>query len=144
MNLEPLTGSLTSYLFENAFLNILPAIVYDIDLPMRPFEFEGEVQDTSVGLSRIQFDGLDWRDLAGREFRFPINPTEGYVDGSMYLGGVHNPADVTRIRFGSLDGTMLTAELDIQLDFTYEGPGYLGKPHYTWNIVLETRTLDIS
>jgi hypothetical protein len=43
MNLEPIMGLLTSCVFENEFLNILPTVVFDIDLPVRPFEFEGEV-----------------------------------------------------------------------------------------------------
>ena len=137
MNLEPLTGKLKNYVFENEFLKILPAVVYDINLPIRPFEFEGEVQDTLVCLSRIRFDVSDWRKLPRSEFRFPINPTQGYIDGSMYLGDAHNPVDVTRIRFGRLDGNVLEAELDIQFDFTYEGPSHLGKPNYTWNVVLE-------
>lgn len=137
MTLVPFTGTLKNYVFENEFLNIAPAVVYDIDLPIRPFDYHGVMQETLVCLCRIRFDVSDWRRLANCEFRFPVNPTDGYVDGSIYLGDAHNPADVTRIHFGHSDGDILEAEIDIQFDFTYEGLSELGKPKYKWKVALQ-------
>jgi hypothetical protein len=73
--------------------------VYDIELPLEPLEYNGQRVETSVSLSRIRFGVTAWRQVASREFRFPVNPTQGYIDGSVYLGGAHNPANVTRIKF---------------------------------------------
>ncbi len=135
--LKPLHGRLSSHIFENKSLNIAPTVVFDIELPLEKFEFDGEETDTSVRMERIRFKVDGWRELAGREFRFPVNPESGYIDGSVYLGAAHNPADVTRIKFGELSGNRLSAEIDIQFDFEYEGLDELGKPRYTWRVTLD-------
>ena len=137
---KPLPGRLTSHVFDNEFLNIPPMLVYDIELPLEPFDYKGQATRTEVRLDRIRFGVTAWRELAGREFRFAVNPTPGYIDGSVYVGGAHNPADVTRIKFGPLLGNKLTAEIDIRFDFEYEGVDGLGTPSATWQVVLELDT----
>lgn len=135
--LKPLPGKLTSQVFENKSLNIRPAVVYGIELPLEPFKLQGSDVNTSVRLDRIRFGVAGWRDLIGREFRFPVNPRPGYIDGSMYLTGAHCPADVTRIQFGELAENRLPAEIDIRFDFEFEGPRELGRPSYTWQVILD-------
>ncbi len=63
-------------------------------------------------------------ELAHRAFTFPVNPEEGYIDGSIYLRHVHTPADVTRIAFGSYDGGTLEATLTMRIGFEFEGTGF--------------------
>jgi len=134
---KPLPSRLTSQVFENEFLKIPPTLVFGIELPLEPFNYGGRETRTEVRLDHIRFAVTALRELAGREFRFPVNPSPGYIDGSVYVGDAHDPADVTRIKFGSLSGGKLPAEIDIQFDFEYEGNDELGKPHFTWNVMLD-------
>ena len=134
--LKPLPGELTSKVFDNEHLKIAPAIVYGIKIPFAKFKYQGSEVGTSLRLDRIRFAVAGWRELSGREFRFPVNPEDGYIDGSVYLGGAHNPADVTRIKFGELAEGRIPVELDVRIDFEFEGLKGLGKPSYTWQTEL--------
>src|SRR4030088_2885308 len=102
IDLVPTSGRMTARVFENTFTRLPPTLFFDIEIFLKPFEFEEDVEveivNTSVRLDFIKFQVPDWRDLAGQEFHFPKNPQSGYIDGSIYLGGAHNPADATRIR----------------------------------------------
>jgi hypothetical protein len=51
--LTPLPGESTSQIFENEFLDIRPAIVYYIEIPLKTFEYDGREVDTSRQLRRI-------------------------------------------------------------------------------------------
>ncbi len=132
----PLPGRLTARVFANLRVGLPATLFFDIEIPLQPFEFDGELQKTAVRLDFIRFPVSDWRQLQNREFRFPVNPQPGYIDGSVYLGDAHNPTDVTRIRFGPLAGRSLQAELDVRFNFEYEGPVELGKPAATWTVPL--------
>lgn len=133
LNLQPLDGVFAAQVFENA---LAPRDVYfSISIPLAPFTFENEEVDTMVGLDFIRFP-TTWRSLAGNTYTFPINPTPGFVDGSLYLDNVHNPVDVSRIKFGRFTESSVDVDLDIQIDFTYEGPSHLGKPKATWSVKL--------
>ena len=94
---------------------------YQIEIPLEPFVFDGDTQQTSVHVGDIGLPVRSWRQLPGREFRFPVNPEPGYIDGSVYLAEAHHPAHATRIAFGELRGSVLTAIIDITFDFTFEG-----------------------
>jgi hypothetical protein len=132
----PLAGRLTARVFANPRAGFLATLLFDIEIPLQPFEFGGELQKTAVRLDFIELPVSDWRQLQNREFRFPVNPQPGYIDGSVYLGHAHNPCDVTRIRFGPVAGRSLQAELDVRFNFEYEGPAELGKPAATWTVPL--------
>jgi hypothetical protein len=118
---KPLPGTLDAHLFSNPHIGLPLTLFYRIDIPLEPFAFDGRTQETAVRTDFIRFPVRDWRQLPNREFTFPVNPEEGYIDGSIYLGRAHNPADVTRIAFGSLDGDILAARVNISFDFTLEG-----------------------
>ncbi len=105
-------------------------------IPITPFTFEEETVEASVRLEFIDFGVTDWRLLCDKSFDFPVNPEEGYIDGSMHLGNAHNPADATRIAFGEFRESSVEVVLDITFDFTYEGPSKLGKPSFKWRVVL--------
>jgi len=132
----PMAGRLTARVFSNPHVGLPATLFFDIEIPLRPFEFDGALQTTAVRLDFIRFPVSDWRQFEDREFRFPVSPRPGYIDGSVYLGEAHNPCDVTRIRFGPLAGRTLQAELDLRFDFEYEGPAELGKPAATWTVPL--------
>lgn len=135
--LNPKRGTMTARVFDNPHTGIPPTLFFDIEIPVRPFKYKGKMQRTEVLLNFINFRVADWRELPGREFTFPTNPKKGYIDGSMYLDHAHNPADTTRIRFGPLKGKKtLPASLDIEFDFTFEGPEQLGKVAVTSQVDL--------
>jgi hypothetical protein len=69
------------------------------------FELDDQEIETSLHLDGISLPTHHWAHLVGREFLFPSNPADGYVDGSVYMGSAHHPVDVTSICFGvSADG----------------------------------------
>lgn len=117
---KPLPGTLDAHLFENPRIGLPLTLFYHMELPIEPFTFRGEVQRTRVSADMIRFPVRDWRAIVNREFTYPVNPKDGYIDGSIYLGHAHNPADITRIALGALTGDTLAAELDITFDFNYE------------------------
>ena len=80
---------------------------------------EGPVT-TSVRLDHFVLPTLIPSWLAGKEFKFPVNPHEGYIDGSIYIDSAHHPVDVTAIRFGSCVGGVIAAELEMILAFEFE------------------------
>jgi hypothetical protein len=57
--------------------------------------------DTLVRLDGIRLDLHEPRVQAQRSHRFPINPQDGYIDGSVYLLHPHVPLDVTELSFGA-------------------------------------------
>lgn len=135
---KPRQGTLDAHLFDNPHIGLPLTLFYRIEIPLEPFAFDGETQQTSVRTDFIRFPVSSWRQLAHREFRFPVNPEEGYIDGSIYLGHAHNPADVTRIAFGDLRKNVLPATLDITFDFTFEGgASELGVFSVSWPVELE-------
>ena len=133
----PTEGTLTARIFENSHLGIEPTLVFDIDIPLEPFQFQGQQVSTSVRLDFIRLPVVDdWREIAGQVYEFPINPVEGYIDGSGYLDNVHNTADVTRLTFGPIESGRISCSLKVTFDFTYEGPEELGVLGLEWDIHL--------
>ena len=143
VHLQPATGSLTAYLFENTYTGVPLSIYFDITIPVEPFDYGGSSQRTALRLDFIALPIRDWRDLAGREFKFPVNPEPGYIDGSIYLENVHNPADVTAIRFGEFDEQLMPISMEGVIDFTYEGPAELGIVRFNWSTNLTFNSADL-
>lgn len=92
---------------------------------------DGQDYDTSIRLDHIPGLGANPRKLAGRSFAFPVNPAEGYIDGSMYLHGRHHPVDVKLLHFGSehvmqmpleVEGSLLLEEQAQPLAFRFVAP----------------------
>ena len=144
VTLEPRSGRLGAEVFENSAAGIRPRVQFWIRIPVQPFMFDGEAQDTEVVLEAIELDVQDWRSLENREFTFPVNPSPGYIDGSVYLDHVHNPVDVTSLRFGRLAGDRVSVTLGFTIDFTFEGRAQLGVVEKTWDLALDLdiETLD--
>ena len=137
MELQPTVGTLTARLFSNEHIGLPLTLFFDIDLPVQPFEFNGEPQETSIRLEFIEIPVGDWREIFGQSFRFPINPEPGYIDGSVYIGNAHNPVDVRQIRFAQAAGNRVPIVADICVDFTQEGPPELGQLQREWVTTVE-------
>ncbi|MFI0367778.1 hypothetical protein ACH35V_07850 [Actinomadura sp. 1N219] len=102
---------------------------WSIDIPLEPFSADGEYEpetfrpgrggptlvDTAFSLDSISLPAASLAELSGRAFTFPVNPEEGYIDGSIYMVATHNPVDVTRIVFGEAAEDMIPATLHAEL-----------------------------
>jgi hypothetical protein len=106
----------------------------EIEIQLQPFELEGYAVDpddesntirTSISLSDIHLPVRQLSKLAGQTYRFPVNPTPGYIDGSIYVGGVHNPVEVTELCFGKLiRDTEIEVTATMRMLFEFEDSGY--------------------
>lgn len=95
---------------------------YSIELPILPFMFGEEEIITSIHLDRVDFKTANLGHLSDKDFEFPVNPEAGYIDGSVYLGGVHNPVDVKKISFSKIltYRSMSFVLVDFEIDFIFE------------------------
>jgi len=135
---KPRRARLDAHLFDNSRIGLPLTLFYRIDIPLEPLTFDGKTERTSVQMDFIRFAVPSWRQLPGREFRFPVNPEEGYIEGSIYLAHAHHPADTTRIAFGDLHENVIAASVDITFDFTLEsGSSALGVFSVSWPVELE-------
>ncbi|MFP9112669.1 hypothetical protein ACLI1A_01920 [Flavobacterium sp. RHBU_3] len=106
-------GSLTKNNFDS----------FNIVIPISKFVIDGEIVETSIRLEFIELvEPIS--NLVGKTVVFPLNPEEGYIDGSVYLRSVHNPVDVTEIRFDNIESNILSLEIVMRFDFEYEGIGF--------------------
>lgn len=121
IDLTPRPGTLTAHFFAAGEISDGPRLCFAIDLPLQPFAFGGEPIETSIRLDFIDLKLRDWRDLGDMDISFPVNPEPHSVDGSVYLGGVHNPVDLTRAEFGPLDEGWIAARLSLAILFSFEG-----------------------
>jgi hypothetical protein len=95
---------------------------YTIIVPIEKFKLDEEIVDTKLWFDRILLSE-PLQNYIGKTVNFPVNPTEGYIDGSTYLRGAHNPVDVSAIKFIKLENEILTVELTMAFVFEFEGIG---------------------
>ena len=123
-NLIPHEAILSSFFFENTFLNIPKTLFYKIEISLKPFIIGEETVETSIDLGFIDLKISELKEIENRTFHFPINPEKGYIDGSVYLFDVHNPFDVKQITFGKFKDNMIEATFLFNIDFEFEGNDY--------------------
>ncbi|MFG2006657.1 hypothetical protein ACGFNU_46675 [Spirillospora sp. NPDC048911] len=124
LKLKP--GTITYY---RADLDHPVAGTWSIDIPLEPFSADDEYEpetfrpgaqgpeliETEFMLDPIRLPAEDLTALSGRTFTFPVNPHDGYIDGSIYLLATHNPVDITRIEFGEANEGEIHATLHAEL-----------------------------
>jgi len=96
---------------------------YTIFLPISKFVLDNEIVDTSIRLDFIVLQN-NLETYIGKSINFPINPVEGYIDGSVYIRNAHNPVDVTEIKIINIENNKLTAEITMSFDFEFEEIGF--------------------
>ena len=107
-----------------------------ITVPLQPFslviEEDGDeiTFETLLRLDEVELPSDCFEILAGRTFTFPVNPEDGYIDGSIYIDHAHCPVDITTIRFGSLVGNAIEVELEGDLSLEFEGLGNFANIHW--------------
>ena len=98
-----------------------------IKINIEPFELSlneySETVDTSLRLDSVEIP-IKLKELEGKEFTFPINPNDGYIDGSIYFFGAHSPVDVTKIIFGEISNKRLPISLETTWLLEFEATGY--------------------
>jgi hypothetical protein len=112
--LEILTGTITKQEENNC---------YTIIVPIAKFKLDEEIVDTKLWFDRILLSE-PLQNYVGKTVNFPVNPTEGYIDGSTYMRGAHNPVDISVIKFLKIDNKILTVELTMDFVFEFEGIGF--------------------
>ena len=106
----------------------------DVSLEIELASFELKIDDysesvkTSIRLDGIQIPSIFSR-LEDREFLFPRNPEDGYIDGSVYFFAAHNPVDVTKISFGKIESGKLLAIIESEWILEFERTGYKNLSH---------------
>jgi hypothetical protein len=122
-DLKPAPGQMRAHLYQNPGIGLPPTLFYDITIPLEPFdcglEWEEQPVHTEFSLEFIELPVDDWRDLDGRSFDL----APGDAEGSIYLGGAHNPVDVQTLRFTRLAGTALRIDCTLFCDFEAEMVG---------------------
>ncbi len=96
---------------------------YAFNIPISPFELDEENVETSLRLDFIKLS-KPIENYIDETVAFPVNPNEGYIDGSIYLKGAHNPVDVTAIKFIKLQDGILKVEMNMDFIFEFEGIGF--------------------
>jgi hypothetical protein len=96
--------------------------MYHIIIPISKFIFENQIIDTSIHLTQVKLPN-DLSKCIGKTIVFPINPNQGYIEGSIYLSERHNPVNVSEINFISFEKNKLNVEISMFFDFEFEGTG---------------------
>jgi hypothetical protein len=96
--------------------------MYHIIIPISKFIFENNITETAINLSQVALPN-DFSKCIGKTVVFPINPNQGYTDGSIYLAERHNPVDVSEIKFINFEKNILNVEMSMFFDFEFEGTG---------------------
>lgn len=97
-----------------------------LEIGIEPFELSLDGYSEKIE-TVISIDGINLptklSELAGRTFTFPVNPEDGYIDGSVYFFSAHNPVDITEVKFGeSTNGKLpMTLESSWVLEFELTG-----------------------
>jgi hypothetical protein len=112
--LQMLTGTITKQEENNC---------YTIIIPIEKFKLDEKIVDTKLWFDRILL-AEPLQSYIGKTVVFPANPTEGYIDGSTYLRGAHNPVDISAIKFIKVENEILTVELTMAFVFEFEGIGF--------------------
>lgn len=124
LKINPIRGTLESHLFENTSIGLEMMSVLNIEIDLEPIEIEEESIETSIRLEFIPIPFKSLTDIQSKSFKFPINPQDGYIDGSIYIIHEHIPVDITKISFGESVGNKLDAHFigNIPLQEEFEVP----------------------
>ncbi|MCX2680070.1 hypothetical protein OOZ15_08985 [Galbibacter sp. EGI 63066] len=120
----PKGGQIGAMVFENPHVNIPRTILYNMEIELEDFVIEEGIVQTMIVLDYIKLQIKSIRELQNKTYDFPVNSTDGYIDGSIYLFHVYNPLDVTRIEFGEISNNQIQATIHYSIDFEFEGTKY--------------------
>ncbi len=117
----PAEGKLGQLIFEDPGAGITPRLEFFIEIAFQPFEIDDEEMKPLFRANNISIPGVrSWQALEQSNHEFPWAPKPGSVDGAVLLFGVHNPADVTKLEFGSVSNGRIAVNFSTEVDFEVE------------------------
>ena len=96
---------------------------YNIEVQIAEFILDEKTIETSLRLDFIRLPNK-LESYIRKKITFPLNPIEGYIDGSIYLRDAHNPVDVSEIHFIRIENNKLFVEMKLNFVFDFEGIGF--------------------
>jgi hypothetical protein len=136
--IAPMAGSISCMVFENKAIELTRAVYFSIEVPLRPFDLDGNNVDTKFELEFIHVPVRRFVELSGKRKSFPLNPDPGYVDGSIYLLGAHTPVDLPLVQFADVSGLQMRVWLDLAVAFEVEHTGYRNTRIEIWTTLTFT------
>jgi len=98
-----------------------------LEVGVKPFELSldgySENIETVIRLDTINLP-KELGELTGKSFTFPVNPDDGYIDGSIYFFAAHSPIDVTEIKFGEVVNGKLPVTFETAWVLEFELTGF--------------------
>jgi len=117
---KPTGGKLGQLIYENPGEGGGPRLQFFVEIAFAPFEIDDESVSPILRVDNIAVEAKSWRDLENRTFEFPYAPRPGSVAAAVLLFGEHNPADVTRLNFGSVEDGKIGVSFETEVDFEIE------------------------
>lgn len=99
-------------------------------------------EKTSIVLPEIDLGKQNAEELEGKLLSFPINPTDGYIDGSIYIDNRHHPIDVTKIQFLDFIEDNLRANISTNIALSFEGLGEYQDTPWTFELSFPNSVLN--
>ena len=115
--LKPIEGFLTGTWFSNPSLNIPTTLFFNINITLEDFNYKNQNQQTYISFEFIELPIKSYNELQNNTYNFPINPENGYIDGSIYINGSHNPIDVIEISFSKTAKNFIYAHFKAIISF---------------------------
>ncbi|BFO67738.1 hypothetical protein [Chryseobacterium sp. KCF3-3] len=109
--------------FQTGTIRLQEESLYKISIPVSKFVLDNSIVDTAIELDFVPLPE-PLSAYIGKSVVFPVNPEEGYADGSVYVRSSHNPVDLIRLSFLNAEDGMLMVEASMKFDFEYEGIGF--------------------
>ncbi|MGF1742880.1 hypothetical protein L4C34_17755 [Vibrio profundum] len=99
----------------------------NLEVKLHSFVLELEGYSEEVN-TEICLDAIDMpahpSELESSCYDFSINPSSGYIDGSIYFFSAHNPVDVSRIHFGDIVDGRLSVSIFSRWALEFEQTGF--------------------
>lgn len=101
-----------------------------LEIAFKPFSVPDPDGGDALAFDRpLIAEGIEWpansiADLIGRALHFPINPEDGYIDASVYFADVHNPVDITTLRFDAGPEGGIIVTITSRWLMAFEGTGF--------------------
>ena len=123
MNLHKINSHLIeveSAKFSHEYFEDIDVFQFWLTIDLKPFDtglkFENNPVKTEIGLDEIRLPVNKFETLFEKSFTLEPDSCEG----SIYLGGAHNPVEIRNISFQQIDKDSIFIDTHLFLDFAYE------------------------
>jgi hypothetical protein len=142
---ETASGKLGQTVYENQAEGCGPELRFFVEIAFVPFEWDDEAHRPLLRIDNLLVPVKNWQGLAGQAYEFPYAPKPGSLESAVLMFGEHNPADVTRIKFGAIDNGKLNCVFETEVDFEIEADrDDLEQIEMSLNLSLDVEPLRVS